>query len=62
MKNIFDNSQQTAASKMQQDLQSEQTKKTFDMWYDTLPRWTEEEMQREAEDHLNENYHHSKKS
>jgi len=54
MNKIFDNPQQNAATKMQKDFQSEQAKKSFDDWYNTLPKWSEEEMQREAQDHLNE--------
>lgn len=52
--NIFDNTQQKGLSEMNQQIESEKALKSFDDWYKTLPKWTEEEMQREAEDHINE--------
>ncbi len=45
-----------AASKIQQIIHSEKARKAFDDWYTILPKWSEEEAQREAQDHLNENY------
>lgn len=45
---IFDNPQQDAATKLQGIIAKEE----FEKWYQTLPRWSIEEMDREHIDNL----------
>lgn len=57
MNQIFNNPQQNGLSAMNE---SEQTLAAFDKWYNTLPKWSEEEMLREAEDQINEDIKNNK--